>query len=101
MRLRQPNYRAIAHKRGSLAGVFLHELRVDFTADDKDVEGHAELAGESFSIFLGLILSIASDGEGGFLELDEEVLFEDVAGEEECGSIVEEMTLGNCHADLW
>ena len=87
LRLRTGNDGAIAGELGFLACVSGNELGVNFSADDEDFEGHAEFAGEGVGNLFGLGFGVASDGEGGFLELDEEVSFEDVASEEEVGEV--------------
>lgn len=87
LRLRAGNDSPVAGELGFLACVFVNELGVNLSTDDEDFEGHAEFASEGVGILLGLALCVASDGEGGFLELDEKVLFEDVASEEEVGAV--------------
>lgn len=82
MRSRARDDGSIAYDFGFLACVFVNELGVNLSADDRDFERHSEFPGEGFGILLRLGFSVASDGEGGLLELDEKVLFEDVASEE-------------------
>ena len=54
--------RAVSRKGGFLAGVFVLESRVNLSADDEDLEAHAQLAGECVCVFLRLRFSVASDG---------------------------------------